>query len=964
MASLKLYFASEIRERRRRSASGAEFFPAGFIECNNPGAPHVCGGNAVRRRSVVRRSGARCRDLFMGGLREEKSSNGSPCRLNRIGVVGLREIGGASPAPELVDETKQEGEDDEGSEGDGIPAKNYSSNLAKLKKMVLGENAGTTHERKMRNRLVSSEGETRRDAAPLPVSAKGGRSKFVRRDADLEASMSSVGLQTSQERCNSILKQLEQDGDEKMLKFFDLMRINGKLAQNPTAYTRALRAWVRKGDWLTVEALLQEMASSGCELTCAIFNSLILECSKRGIVDVGAKLSQLMLDKGIRPDRATFTMLMTLYQKGGNLSEAELTFNQMRSCKIKCVIGYSAMITMYTRTGQYDKSEGIISLMEEDGVPPNLENWLVRINAYSQQGKLEEAESALKSMRDAGFSPNIVAYNTLITGYGKVSDSDAARRLFQGLQSLGLRPDATTYRSMIEGCGREGNYKEARRFYLKLKTAGFRPSSSNFYTMINLQARHGDDDGAVQTLKDMRSLGCQYPSILGILLQAYERAGGVSRVPRMLMPSLYEDILADQTSCSILVLAYVQASLLDDALAILRKRKWKDSAYEDNLYHLLICSCKEAGSYENADIIFKQMLELGREPNLHITSSMIDIYGCMGRFQDAEDLHLRLEASGVPLDMVAYSILVRMYVKAGSLKEACAVLESMERRKDIIPDTFLYRDMLRIYQRCGMREKLADVYYRMLRSGLAWDEAMYNCVINCCARALPVDEISKLFDDMLGHGYAANTITFNVMMDVYCKAGLLVKARKLFSMAKKQGLADVISYNIIIAAYGQARDFRRMEHIVQQMRIAGYPVSLEAYNSMLDAYGKEDQAEEFERVLKKMKELRCDSDHYTYNTLINIYGRKGWIEEVADVLAELRGRGLEPDLYSYNTLIKVYGIAGMVEEAVDVVREMRARGVQPDRVTYSTLICALQRNEEFLEAVKWSLWMKQIELGS
>ncbi|CAA6671009.1 unnamed protein product [Spirodela intermedia] len=772
--------------------------------------------------------------------------------------------------------------------------------------MVLGENMGTRHERKVRDRLVASEGEIRRDAAPLPISAKGGRSKFVRRDADLEVSMSSVGLQTSQERCNSILKQLEQDGDEKMLKFFELMRINGKLAQNPTAYTTALRAWVRKGDWLT--------------LTCAVFNSLILECSKRGIVNIGAKLSQMMLDKGIRPDKATFAMLMTLYQKGGNLSEAELTFNQMRSSKTKCVTGYSAMITIYTRTGLYDKSEGIINLMEEDGIPPNLENWLVRINAYSQQGKLEEAESVLKSMRDAGFSPNIVAYNTLITGYGKVSDSDAARHLFQGLQSLGLKPDATTYRSMIEGCGREGNYKEARRFYLKLKTAGFRPSSSNFYTMINLQARHGDDDGAVQILKDMRLLGCQYPSILGILLQAYERVGGVSR-----------DILADQTSCSILVLAYVQASLLDDALAILRKRKWKDSAYEDNLYHLLICSCKEAGSYENADIIFKQMLELGRDPNLHITSSMIDIYGSMGRFQAAKDLHLRLEASGVPLDMVAYSILVRMYVKAGSLEDACAVLESMERRKDIIPDTFLYRDMLRIYQRCGMREKLADVYYRMLRSGLAWDEAMYNCVINCCARALPVDEISKLFDEMIGHGYAANTITFNVMMDVYCKAGLLVKARKLFSMAKKQGLADVISYNIIIAAYGQARDFRRMEYI--------------AYNSMLDAYGKEDQVEEFKCVLKKMKELRCDSDHYTYNTLINIYGRK-------------------PDLYSYNTLIKVYGIAGMVEEAVDVVREMRAQGVQPDRVTYSTLICALQRNEEFLEAVKWSLWMKQIELGS
>ncbi|OAY71878.1 Pentatricopeptide repeat-containing protein, chloroplastic [Ananas comosus] len=86
----------------------------------------------------------------------------------------------------------------------------------------------------------------------------------------------------------------------------------------------------------------------------------------------------------------------------------------------------------------------------------------------------------------------------------------------------------------------------------------------------------------------------------------------------------------------------------------------------------------------------------------------------------------------------------------------------------------------------------------------------------------------------------------------------------------------------------------------------------------------------------------------------------GWIEEVAGVLKELKQRGLEPDLYGYNTLIKAYGIAGMAEEAVKIVQEMRRRKINPDRATYSNLITALQRNENFLEAVKWSLWMRQM----
>ena len=52
----------------------------------------------------------------------------------------------------------------------------------------------------------------------------------------------------------------------------------------------------------------------------------------------------------------------------------------------------------------------------------------------------------------------------------------------------------------------------------------------------------------------------------------------------------------------------------------------------------------------------------------------------------------------------------------------------------------------------------------------------------------------------------------------------------------------------------------------------------------------------------------------------------------------------------------------MVEHAVGLVKEMRQNGIEPDKVTYVNLINALRRNDEFLEAVKWSLWMKQMGL--
>lgn len=540
---------------------------------------------------------------------------------------------------------------------------------------------------------------------------------------------------------------------------------------------------------------------------------------------------------------------------------------------------------------------------------------------------------------------------------------DAAQRVFLSIQEVGLEPDETTYRSMIEGWGRADNYKEADWYFKELKRSGYKPNSSNLYTLINLQARHEHEEGSLETLDDMLKMGCQCSSILGTLLQAYERAGRIDKVPLILIGSLYQHVLVNQTSCSILVMAYVKHCLVDDAIKVLGDKVWKDLLFENNLYHLLICSCKELGHLENAVKIYTHMPKHDDKPNLHISCTMIDIYSVMGLFPEAEKLYLKLVSSGIALDMIAFSIIVRMYTKAGSLSKACSVLDMMDKQRGIVADIYLFRDMLRIYQRCGMLDKLAGVYYKIVKNGVNWDQEMYNCVINCCAHALPVDELSRIFDEMLQRGFSPNTITVNVMLNVYGKSKLFIKAKSLFSMAQKRGLVDVISYNTIIAAYGQNKKFKNMSSTVRKMQFNGFSVSLEAYNCMLDAYGKDKQMEIFRSVLQRMKESNCASDHYTYNIMINIYGEQGWIAEVAGVLTELKERGLGLDLCSYNTLIKAYGIAGMVEDAVHLVKEMRENGIEPDKITYINLITALQKNDKFLEAVKWSLWMKQMGWG-
>ncbi|KAH6801457.1 Tetratricopeptide repeat superfamily protein [Perilla frutescens var. hirtella] len=802
----------------------------------------------------------------------------------------------------------------------------------------------------------------KREEKSVTPSQKVGANSVFDSQTVVDLDINAVEPDLSPDRCNLILEQLEKRNDDKAVRFFEWMKVNGKLRRNLAAYNLILRVLGRKGDWDGAELMIKAMVGdSGCELSYQIFNTLIYACYKSGPVELGARWFGMMLGYGVQPNVATFGMLMSLYRKGWAVEEAEYTFLQMRNMKIMCESAYSAMITIYTRMGLYDKAEDVIGFLREDEVVLNHENWLVMLNAYCQQGKLSEAEQVFNAMRECGFSPNIIAYNTMITGHGKVSRMDGADRLFCDLKDAGVMPDETTYRMMIEGWGRAGNYKQVKFYYVELKRLGFKPSPSNLYTLIRLQAEHEDEEGAIRTIDDMMMIGCQKSSILGIVLQAYEKANRLEKMSLILVGPMYDHVLKNQTSCAILATSYVKNCLIDNAIKVLTEKQWDDPIFEDNLYHLLICSCKDLGHLENAIKIFTCMPKSAK-PNLNISCTMIDIYSKMSLFSEAERLYIELKTSDVKLDMIAFSIVMRMYVKSGSLEKACMVVDMMDEQKNIVPDVYLLRDILRIYQRCGRDDKLTDLYYRVLKNDESWDEEMYNCVINCCARALPVDELSRLFDEMLQKGLAPNTITFNVMLNAYGKSKLFERARKVFWIAKKRGLVDVISYNTIIAAYGKNKYLNNMSAAVKKMQFDGFSVSLEVYNCMLDVYGKEGEMDKFRDVLQRMKASKCSADNYTYNILINIYGEKGWIDEVAGVLTELKECGNGPDLCSYNTLIKAYGVAGMVEEAVGLVKEMRVNGIEPDRITYSNLITVLKKNDMFLEAVKWSLWMKQLGL--
>lgn len=561
---------------------------------------------------------------------------------------------------------------------------------------------------------------------------------------------------------------------EKALAAFDWLYKSRKTTRNVYAYNIILKILGSRHEWSRIDALLSQMEEDNCEPDDYTFNTIIMSASKASYVSYATKSFKLMLQKGVQPTKLTYSMMMLLYQRKGYVEDAEQVYTHMVESGVHAVTAYSAMIALYTRSGMFVKSEQVMKVMKLNEVAPDRDNWLKQLNTYGQQGKIEEAEAIMETITSLGLSLGIVGYNSMITAYGKAALYDKAAALFERMKSEGLEPDEVTYSCMTGACGRVGKLREALRFFDEMKKLGIKPTSSNFCTMISLYGKAGNFPGILRVISDMKELGVKPDwHTLDAVVRAYDRAGQTNKVLQAMTLLRTVGWVEEPRSYGTLLHVYLKCNLQQEALRIFFAMRKHNTAPKEYMCRSLICACKDAGMFEGAHAVFEEMQVAGVVPSLESSCTMINVYGLNGDVKAAEALFESLRSSVQKLDIIVYNVMINVYMRFEMHEEALRLYSSMEEDDQLLPDSYTYHSMLRICQKCNLQEQAEEIYWRLRNSGVELDEVMCNCVLNTCARFLPLEEVHKVFQEMLALGYIPNNITFNVMIDLYGKAGML-----------------------------------------------------------------------------------------------------------------------------------------------------------------------------------------------
>lgn len=247
--------------------------------------------------------------------------------------------------------------------------------------------------------------------------------------------------------------------------------------------------------------------------------------------------------------------------------------------------------------------------------------------------------------------------------------------------------------------------------------------------------------------------------------------------------------------------------------------------------------------------------------------------------------------------------------------------------------------LIDMYSKCGDVHSARQVFDKMLeRDMLSWNSMLSGYVCNGFLRLA-----IELLDVMRFEGFEPDIITWNTIMDAYCRMGQCDEAWKIFEQVSEP---NIISWTTLISGYS---------------RIGKHLVSLGIFREMVNrgAYPDLDSLSSGLVSCRHLGALGNGKEIHGYGiksgtgsvfyksggaALLTLYARCGSIRD-ATKLFDLMDKS---DVVTWNSMILGFVNLGYGHLAVEVFSNMQIAGIKDDEITISTVlpVCDLKSGKQ------------------
>jgi pentatricopeptide repeat protein len=487
--------------------------------------------------------------------------------------------------------------------------------------------------------------------------------------------------------------------------------------------------------------------------TTLSWNTLISAYSVGCYPDAARDAFARMVASGARPDAVTWTTLLSAHARCGRHPEVLELFRDMHGggCEGNAeAVAVALSACPYTGATALARGRSIHAYGFVKGVVHGylfVTNSLVCV--YGKLGEMEEAERVFKEATEK----NAVTWNALITSYAAAGMCNEALGVLARMEQPGgiVVPNVVSWSAVIGGFASSGDMEQALDLFRQMQQRQLSPNVVTSATVLSacaelLALRLGQEvhGHTIRAVLDRHSL------VQNGLINMYGKCGRVTAARKVFDRMKSRDLI----SWNSMIGNYGMHGLCDEALAMFEDMSGAMVEPDSVTFVAVISACSHTGHVAEGRRLFHQMVRDHKiSPSMEHYTCMVDLLGRAGLLKDASEL---IETMPMRPDLCVWGALLsscRMHGNAAIAEGTIARVLQAETET-----TGNHMLITNLYATCGMWDESKRVRVMTKEAGLrknpgqSWIEVKNKVFAFTSGNAsLPeAQEIFRTLDDLFG----------------------------------------------------------------------------------------------------------------------------------------------------------------------------------------------------------------------
>ncbi|GAU28044.1 hypothetical protein TSUD_265020 [Trifolium subterraneum] len=674
---------------------------------------------------------------------------------------------------------------------------------------------------------------------------------------------------------------------------------------------------------------------SGNAIPCAkVIVEQLLECSGR---------------YGFESDSRVFNYLLRSFVEVDKITDAVECFRTMLEHDvIPRVPIMNTLLTAMVRRNMISDACELYDEMVERGICGEGDCCTldVLMRACLNQGKFEEAQKFFEEAKVRGLELDAAAYSIVV--------QVACNQLDSQLTTT-TPPTQHFPEKIISPQSQSSEPSSQNKFLDKLLRHKSKPKLAlEFFENVERKRGFVKTIDAFCLLLQILSSTPKTHSYVGSLLNRYVSSHAIPRakviVEELLECSRRYGFESDSRVFNYFLNCFVRVNKITDAVECFRTMLEHDVIPWIPITNKLLTAMVRRNMISDARELYDQMVERGIYGDCYTLHVLMRVCLKEREFEKAEKLFEEAKGRGLKLDAAAYSIVVKAVCSRLDLNLACQLLKEM-RELGWVPSEGTYTTVILACVKQGNFVEALRLKDEMVSSGLRT-----NVVVACrlmnghCARG-EVNLALKLFDEIVESGVDPDVGMFSLLINGFSKIGNMEKSYELYTQMKLLGVqptADVVNFllkgfwkqNLLQKAHGLLDLLEKAHRLLDEAVELGI-ADVVSYNIILLWLCEIGKVNEACNLWDKMMSKGITPSRVSYNNLILGYCKKGCMDDAYSLLNNILERGLKPNAVTYTLLIDGFFKKGDSERGFVVFEQMMAANIAPPDHTVNTVINGL-----------------------